>query len=68
MSHSLACRQIYGPAILIGLITLYGLLSALLGDGIWDAVSWVALTIPFAVIAWNYSRGKCTPARGRTKE
>jgi hypothetical protein len=38
------------PAI-IALSIACGLLSALLGDNMWDAVSWVALAFPLAVIA-----------------
>ncbi len=37
-------------------ITLCGLLSALFGDGIWDELSWIALTIPLLVIVWKYGR------------
>lgn len=47
-------RRIYGPAILLAAITVCGLLSALFGDGIWDELSWIALAIPLAVIAWKY--------------
>ncbi len=63
MNHSLSFRQIYGPAIVLAAITLYGLLSALWGDGIWDALSWIALAIPLFVIAWKYVNGKRSPAR-----
>jgi hypothetical protein len=35
---------------LIALVVLTGLVSALLGDGVWDAVSWAALMVPLAVI------------------
>ncbi len=58
MSHSFPFRKVYGPAVVIAVITLYGLLSALLGDGMWDALSWVALAVPLAVIAWKYSAGR----------
>ncbi len=63
MSYSLSFRQIYGPAIVIAAITLYGLLSALLGDGVWDAFSWVALSIPLFVITLKYVNGKHSPKR-----
>jgi membrane protein implicated in regulation of membrane protease activity len=58
MKSSFPFRKVYGPAIIIAAITIYGLLSALFGDGIWDEVSWVALSIPLAVIVWKYSRAK----------
>jgi hypothetical protein len=38
--------------ILLGVLSLVGLLSALLGDAVWDMLSWLALGIPCAIIAW----------------
>jgi hypothetical protein len=45
-------RQVFGVPILLGLLSAVGLLSALLGDNIWDAISWLALGVPCALIAW----------------
>lgn len=42
------------PAVLAALIAL-GLTSGVLGDGIWDVISWGALAIPLLVIAWFVS-------------
>jgi membrane protein implicated in regulation of membrane protease activity len=39
------------PAILAAL-TCVGLVSALLGDELWDGLSWLALSVPIAVVAW----------------
>lgn len=39
------------PAIIAAIVAL-GLVSALLGDGIWDATSWIALVVPLAVTAF----------------
>jgi hypothetical protein len=36
----------------IAAVSLVGLVSALLGDGLFDAVSWAALAVPLATIAW----------------
>ena len=48
-------RAPFGPIwsmpIFLGAITVASLASALLGDGIWDVVTWVGLCIPLAVIA-----------------
>jgi len=33
----------------LNLICAVGLISALLGDGIWDALSWIALAVPAAI-------------------
>ncbi len=66
MSHSFPFSKVYGFPIAISAITIYGLLSALLGDGIWDKLSWVALAIPLAVIVREYVRGEQPiPHRGQ---
>jgi hypothetical protein len=44
--------QIFRVPIVLGVLSAIGLLSALLGDSIWDAVSWAALGVPCLVIAW----------------
>jgi D-alanyl-lipoteichoic acid acyltransferase DltB (MBOAT superfamily) len=33
----------------LAILTLFGLLAALLGTGIWHGLSWLALAIPLAV-------------------
>ena len=38
--------KLWGMPILLGLLTTVGLVSALLGDGIWDLVSAFALCAP----------------------
>lgn len=53
MSAPLTVSQIWGMPVLLGAISLVGLLSALLGDGVWDVVSWVALSLPNGMIAWH---------------
>ena len=42
---------------LLGVLTTIGLVSALLGDGIWDIVSAFALGAPVAIGAWYSLRG-----------
>ncbi|MEW7847686.1 hypothetical protein AB2N08_03200 [Massilia aurea] len=44
--------QIWGAPIVIGILTTVGLISALLGDGIWDAVSAITLGIPCLLCFW----------------
>ena len=48
--------QLWRMPILLGVLTTIGLVSALLGDGIWDTVSAFALGAPVAAGAW-YSLG-----------
>jgi hypothetical protein len=38
--------QIFGIPLLIALLSAIGLVSALIGDGIWDGISWITLLIP----------------------
>lgn len=47
-----AFKRMWGVPILIGIVTAVGLISALLGDGMWDALSAVALAIPVTVAGW----------------
>jgi O-antigen/teichoic acid export membrane protein len=48
--------HIFGPIwtapIVLGVLTIVGLVSALVGDGVWDALSALALGIVVAVGAW----------------
>jgi hypothetical protein len=48
----MSASQIWGMPIVIGMLSGIGLLSALLGDGMWDALSWLALTAPLVVTIW----------------
>jgi hypothetical protein len=45
--------RIFLVPALIALATCVGLLSALTGDGMRDAVSWAALAVP--VVAWGWA-------------
>ena len=42
----------------LAVLSLVGLVSALVGDGPWDALSWVALGIPLAVILVALARAR----------
>ncbi|KJC55846.1 membrane protein [Bradyrhizobium sp. LTSPM299] len=46
MRPQLSQKQIFGIPFAVMIITVVGLLSALIGDGWWDAVSWAALGLP----------------------
>lgn len=49
---------LWGMPILLGILTIVGLVSALLGDGIWDLVSAFALGVPVLTGAWHGLRRK----------
>jgi len=42
--------------LLLAIAGLVGLISALVGDGVWDVLSWLALGTPIAVVIAAASR------------
>jgi hypothetical protein len=44
---------VFGIPVAIGVLSAAGLFSALLGDGVWDAVSWVGLGVPTVLGTWG---------------
>lgn len=44
--------KVWGMPVVIGIFSGIGLISALTGDDIWDAVSWLALGFPVVVSFW----------------
>ena len=52
--------RIFRIPIVLALATAVGLVAGLLGDGVWDAVSWFGLGAPLlvALACWLLSRGK----------
>lgn len=45
VSHR-SVTQIFAAPLVIAIVSTAGLISALVGDGWWDAVSWAALGLP----------------------
>ena len=50
MSVPQITRQIWTVPIALGIVSAIGLVSALLGDGMWDVLSWVMLNAPIAAV------------------
>jgi len=44
--------KVWGYPILIGFLSIFGLLSALIGDDMWDVLSWFALGVPVVLMGW----------------
>ena len=65
MSRFLSPWQIWRWPLLLGLLSLVGLVAALVADGPGDALSWAALGVPAGVCAWAFGRGRA-PAPPRT--
>ena len=45
-------RAVFAVPAAIALISLVGLVSALTGDGVRNALSWIALAVPVGAVAW----------------
>jgi uncharacterized membrane protein YhaH (DUF805 family) len=43
--------QVFGMPYILALVSAVGLLAALIGDGWYDAISWITLVVPVVVIA-----------------
>ena len=54
--HSQRPWEVFRVPTWLGLLTAIGLLSALFGDDVWDAVSWLALFAPIGVIVLYWRR------------
>lgn len=65
MSHSSEFRRVWGMPILLGLLTAFGLLAALLGQGAWHWLAWLAIATPIAVMAYHLCRREDAAGRGR---
>lgn len=48
--------RLFGVPALLAVASGAGLVSALVGDGVWDMLSWFALGAPLAVIVWFCGR------------
>jgi len=42
--------HVWGFPIVLAILSIFGLLSALLGSGIWEVISWIALFIPLSTM------------------
>ena len=60
MKPSTPFRGVWAAPLFIAFFTTGGLLAALLGDGVWNVFSWIALAIPVAIVSWIFSRHRTT--------
>jgi len=66
--------RVFGVPALLALATLFGLLSALLGQGgVWHVLAWIAPILPLGVLVWHLIRsaqgdvGRTRPGRRRRR-
>ena len=43
-------NKVWRIPLLLGLVTLFGLLAALLGTGLWYDFAWLAMALPLVII------------------
>ena len=48
-------KKVWGIPLILAAITLFGLLAALLGTGIWYILSWITLIIPIVIVVWKWA-------------
>lgn len=48
--------EVFRAPIWLGVASVVGLVSALLGDGVWDGVSWAMILAPIAAVWWAWRR------------
>jgi len=46
--------RLWGKPLLMALLSIAGLITALMGDGYWDVFSWTALAVPVIIIVRHY--------------
>ncbi len=68
MSRAGRFRRVWGAPIALGVLSLAGLIAALLGDGVLDAGSYLALSVPLAVIVWYWARRTRGGGRGTPRD
>lgn len=56
MAGKLPLRRVFGVPLVLAVASVIGLISALVGDDIWDVLSWLTLAVPVAVILWYWLR------------
>ena len=50
--------QMFSVPAVLALLSAVGLIAALVGDGAWDALSWLTLAAPAAVPVYFIARGR----------
>jgi hypothetical protein len=48
--------EVFATPLVMGVLSLIGLVSALAGDGVADWLSWVALAVPALTVVWAMRR------------
>ena len=63
MRHRSARARVFAIPAAVAVLTVLGLLSALLLEGVGQPISWVALGVPLGLLAWHLGRFAWGPKR-----
>jgi hypothetical protein len=56
MAGKLPLRRVFGVPLILAVASLVGLISALVGDDLWDVLSWLTLGAMVVVTGWYWLR------------
>lgn len=56
MASRIAATRIFGAPMLIAVLSLAGLIAALVGGDPTDAVAWIGLAVPIIAVMWAMGR------------
>ena len=48
--------RIFAVPSVLAVLSAFGLVSALMGDGVWDGLSWLTLAMPIATATYHIAR------------
>jgi hypothetical protein len=65
MKETSEFSRVFKVPLLLAAITTIGLVSALLAEGVWDAVSWFCLGTPLVLVGVLMARQRLTTGLGR---
>lgn len=51
-ARHLSLTTVFAIPAIVAVLSLIGLVAALIGDGVWDAVGWLGLGAGVAVLVW----------------
>jgi hypothetical protein len=57
--------RIFAVPLLLGGLSGFGLVAALVGDGAWDIAGWLTLAVPVVVVGWCLARSRGPIQRSR---
>lgn len=57
--------KLWGQPILIGVLSISGLIAALIGDGLFDFIAWICLLYPLIRLSYHYWSRQGHPNRSR---